>query len=103
MVKKTKIIWTKSSKDDLKIIYQYYFQFSKKIAKKIINTIINKTSILDISGFEKAGQIDEYNNNFRRLIVGNHKILYKELENHILIVRIFDCRQNPKKLIKITH
>jgi len=52
---------------------------------------------LEISGNENIGQFDEFNNKFRRIISGNYKIFYELLEKHILIVRVFDSRQDPEK------
>ncbi len=91
------IIWSLSAKEDLKTIYLYYSQFSIAIANRIVDRIYEKTSILQNPKAEQSGQFDEYNPDFRRLISGNYKIFYKILEQQILIVRIFDSRQNPLK------
>ena len=95
MEKSKKLIWSKNAKNDLQQIYNYYLQFSTNSANKIIDKIIKKTSILEIFGFEKSGQIDEYNKKYRRLIESNYKIFYKEFDTKILIIRIFNCYQNP--------
>ena len=96
-MEKTKaLIWSKNAKDDLQNIYDYYSQFSVNSANKLLDLILEKTSVLEISGFEKAGQVDEYNKNYRRLIAGKYKIFYKEFDTAILIVRIFNSSQNPK-------
>lgn len=95
------LIWSKSAKADLQNIYDYYSQFSIISANKLLDLILEKTSILKIPGFEKSGQIDEYNKNYRRLIAGKYKIFYKEFDTVILIVRIFNSSQNPKLIKEI--
>ena len=48
------------------------------------------------------GQREEYlqdlNENHRRIIEGNFKIIYKINENTIYIVDFFDSRQSPDKM-----
>ena len=100
MVKINKLIWSNKAKNDLNNIYKYYSQFSLVTAKKLINKIIKKISILKILGFENSGQIDEYNKKYRRLISSRFKIFYKVFEKEIVIIRIFNCSQNPKLIQK---
>ncbi len=92
------IIWTEPAKKDLKEVFEFISEYSYEIADKVIDAIIEKTEILLIEGFELSGQIDNFNSNYRRLIVGNYKILYKVISDKIIIHGIFDSRQNPKKL-----
>lgn len=77
-------------------------KLEKKIAKKIITEIVDRTLILEQNS--KAGQVEELLVNrkyeFRYLISGNYKIIYyihKEI-NKIIVANVFDSRQNPSKL-----
>ncbi len=97
MEKSKTLIWSTSAQSDLQKIYGYYSQFSASITNHIIDRIFDKASLLEQAGNDNIGQIDEYNSNFRRLISGNYKIFYKVFTDEILIVRIFDSRQNPTK------
>ncbi len=99
MEKSKKIIWSLSAKKDLKSIYDYYSKFSGISANRLVDKIMEQTFVLKIPGFTKSGQIDEYNKNYRRLVVSNYKVFYKEFETKIVIIRIFHSSQNPK-LIK---
>ncbi len=94
-----KLIWTEPAKNDLNEIYLFHVDKSVKAANKIIDSIIDKSNIILQKGFEMAGQIDDINPKYRRLIEGNYKILYTITENNIIINRIFDCRKDPVKLI----
>ena len=92
-----KLVWSFSAKSDLQTIYGHYSQFSLVAANKIIDRIMESSSILEMPGNDNIGQFDEYNNKFRRIISGNYKIFYKSYSEHILIVRVFDSRQDPVK------
>jgi len=98
MEESKEIIWSFHAKEDLKTIYEYYAQFSLTIANRIVDRIYDKVSILQAPNAEQIGQFDEFNSDFRRLISGNYKIFYKVFDSEILIVRIFDSRQNPSKV-----
>jgi len=95
-IKKT-IIWTDNAAKDLKEIYNFLANKSLISANRIIDKIITKPEILLKTKFYKMQQIDEYNPAYRRLIEGNYKIMYKELDNNIVVFRVFDSRQNPIK------
>ena len=36
--------------------------------------------------------------NYQKLIEGNYMIIYREDDNRVYLNRIFDCRQDPRKL-----
>lgn len=76
---------------------------SPAIARKIINKIIDKVSILEANPFvgSKEELLRDYPEDFRYLVESNYKIIYWKKENLITIASIFDCRQNPKKIRKI--
>jgi len=99
MVDSKTLIWSAPAISDLKNIYLYIAADSIKNAKKLRNTILQKPTILLNPAFENIGQIEPYNSQLRYLIEGNYKILYQILPEHILIVRVFHCSQNPIVLL----
>jgi len=97
------IFWSKFAEDKLQDIFQYYkFKAGVKIAKKIINQIVEKTLILE-QNF-KIGQIEELltgrKQEVRYLVSSNYKIIYYiNFETiKIIIANVFDTRQNPVKM-----
>lgn len=97
------IFWSQLAEDKLYDIFQYYkFKAGIKVAKKIINEIVDTTLILENNS--KAGQIEELllerQQEFRYLVSGNYKIIYyiNIKTNKIIIANVFDVRQNPLKL-----
>jgi plasmid stabilization system protein ParE len=96
------ILWSEIAERQLKEIFQFYSeQASANVARKIMSQLIDRVSILENNPF--AGQKEELLVNsdvdFRYLIEGNYKIIYWKEENCITIATVFDCRQNPIKMI----
>jgi toxin ParE1/3/4 len=99
-----RIEWSEQSEIQLKDLFDYYsFKVSPRIARKIINRILDRVSILESN--PSAGPIEEllseYTEEFRYLVESNYKIIYWKKGNLITIASVFDCRQNPEKIKKI--
>lgn len=97
------IIWSKFAESQLDDIYAYYKkEAGKKVAKKIIRTIINEPNKLINSS--EIGQVEELlidrEIQYRYFICNHYKIIYSvDLENkYIKIADVFDTRQNPPKI-----
>ena len=96
-----KIIWTDFAIENLKEIFDYYsIKASKKVAHKIRKQIFESTKQLVKN--PKSGQteinLEKLKQNHRYLVSGNYKVIYKVFEDEIIIVDIFDVRQNPSKM-----
>lgn len=101
------IYWSQFSKLKLEGIYQYYrSKAGQKVAKKIVDGIVDQTILLDEN--PEIGQIestlDDRSREFSYLVYTNYKIIYyiNKETNRIVIANVFDTRQNPDKL-KETH
>jgi len=73
------IFWSEFAKLKLEEIYQYYrLKVSKKVAKKIVNGIVDKT--IDLDKNPEIGQIEsslkDKVREFRYLVYSNYKIIY---------------------------
>lgn len=96
-----KIIWTDFAIENLKDIFDYYAEnASKKIAHKVRKQILD-TSLLLLNNSE-SGQIEFHlqnlNQNHRYLLSGNYKIIYRIIDNLIIINDVFDTRREPIKM-----
>jgi len=96
------ILWSEIAERQLKEIFQFYAeQASLNVARKIVTELINRVSILEKNPF--AGQKEELladsEFDFRYLVEGNYKIIYWKDDHRITIATVFDCRQNPIKMI----
>ena len=99
-----RIEWSELSERQLKDIFDYYsFAASPRIARKIINRILERVTVLETNPLvgPKEELLIEYPEDFRYLVESNYKIIYWKKENLITIASIFDCRQNPEKIKKL--
>ena len=97
------VFWLELAENKLQDIYSYYsVKANERVAKKLINGIIDSTI-----GLEKQpniGQIESLlshrEQNFRYLVYKNYKIVYwiNYEFNRIEIVNVFDTRQDPRKI-----
>lgn len=90
------IIWTHRAKKSLNFIWVFYSELDQNVADKIIAEIIMAVEELK---YKEQYQLEEtLEGGYRRIIVRHFKIIYRPLENGILVMQIFDTRQNPNKL-----
>lgn len=90
-----KIIWTKQARTAVKNIYNFYKEKSLQGAKNVKSDLLQSPKAIRYS---KQYQLDDINPNYRRRIVRDYKILYKEKENIIQIMDVISTRQSPEKL-----
>lgn len=93
-----KIIWTNTAKDQLKAIFEYYKVKSLQGAHNVKNDILKASRELH---FVEQYQLDEIEPEYRRIIVRDYKLLYKEeKEGTVFIARIFSTKQNPNRQLE---
>ena len=81
---------------DLEIIVEYYYELNKNTAKKYYKNIINK--IKNLRDFPKMGKIvpefeDMFYDKYREIIYENFRIIYKIVDETVIVVRIIDGRR----------
>ena len=93
-----KIIWTNTAKDQLKAIFEYYKVKSLQGAQNVKKDILKASRELH---FVEQYQRDEIEPEYRKIIVRDYKLLYKEeKEGTVFIARIFSTKQNPGKQLE---
>ncbi len=93
-----KAVWDVEAKSDLKDIYTFNKDiFSLEFAKKVRSEILQSVSDLK---FTKQWSYDTIiGEPYRRIIVRHYSIVYLEKTDKLIyILRVFDSRQDPKKL-----
>ncbi|REE01202.1 type II toxin-antitoxin system RelE/ParE family toxin [Marinoscillum furvescens] len=91
-MEKLKIIWSNQAKEALRKIYEYYKDKSLSGAKNVKSDLLKAPKTIY---FSKQYQIDDINPKYRRIVVRDYKILYKEHNNTIQIVDIISTKQSP--------
>ena len=100
------IRWTKTADQSLDAIFSFYKELSEQAANRIILDIFTETGYLTV--FQHIAPIEPFlsgkNETFRALLVKKlFKIIYyvDEIADEVVIVTIWDCRQNPEKLTNL--
>ena len=91
------IIWSPASEKDFEIILEY---LQNKWNKRVISKFINKLddNIRLIAEDPKIFPVINKELQIRKLVITKHNtIYYREIEDNIEIVRLFDSRQQPHK------
>ena len=101
-----KIFWTEKALNQLEDIFNYYkVEANIKFARKLTKGIVDCTILLEHN--QRLGKKEELlkdsDEEFRFLIEGNYKVIYwiETKTNLVHIASVFDCRQNPNKIINI--
>lgn len=94
------VIWSQEAKTSLTEIYNYIFEDSPQNAEKVLNKIIDVAESSQDERYEFA--IDPIINKekFRHISIWSYKIIYERTKNGVLILDIFNGKQNPAKLKK---
>lgn len=96
-----KIVWTDFAIRNLKDIFDYYAaNVNKKLAHKIRRQILSSSKQLQKN--PNSGPIEPnltgLKKTYRYLVSGNYKLIYRIIDNQIVINDVFDTRQNPSKM-----
>ena len=99
-----KILWSDSALTELEEIFDYHkAKASSDIARNLVKSIIQKTQILESNPFlgVKEPLLSERSFEYRYMVEKNYKIIYRFNDNIIRINTVFDCRQNPARLVEL--
>ena len=92
-----RIVWTTTAKLQLKAIFEY-FNFRNK--SKLYSLKLNRLIQIELKILLQQPTIGKKTDsiNVRGLLIENYYIFYQINETHIIILSIWDTRQNPKRL-----
>lgn len=92
MTQKIRISWTRQAKKSLKNIYDSYKEKSPQGALNVKNDLLRSPRTIR---FAKQYQVDDINPNYRRIVVRDFKVLYKEDHERIVVIDIVSSRRSP--------
>jgi len=92
-----RIVWSSLAKLQLKAIFEY-FNFKKK--SKSYSLKLNRLIQTELKTLPQQPNIGKKTDsiNVRGLLVENYYIFYEINETHIIILSVWDTRQDPKRL-----
>jgi len=91
-----KTIWTETAKAQLRSIHDYlkYDKHTPQGAANVKKDLLNAVKTIS---FEEQYQKDEFQTEYRRIIVRQYKIIYKVENDTVYVMRIFRTTNNPNK------
>ncbi|MCK5198799.1 MAG: type II toxin-antitoxin system RelE/ParE family toxin [Spirochaetales bacterium] len=91
------LIWSDTSKNDLKEIYSFIAQDSRYYANSLINKI--NQSAKKLKYYPEIGRVvPEYQNvEIREIIFQNYRIIYQLTEKKIIILTVFHTSRDLEK------
>ena len=93
-----KVLWTKNAYSDFAgIVFFIKDTFGKKSAEDFVNHLDSVIKI--ISSFPQIGRIIHTEKQIRALLISKQvKLIYRLKSGTIIILNLFDTRQNPDKM-----
>ena len=93
------VVWTNKAFKDLQSIYNLIAKDSKKAAKKVVASILDREEQLKTQ--PTSGTVEKrlkLKKEYRFLLQSHYKIIYREGKTNLYVIKVFDTRQNPDKL-----
>ena len=92
-----KIIWSDRAKFELNGILEYWYYRNKSETYSLKLSDLFDEAVRKVAN---SPEIGKYTNNkeSRIIIVRDYYLVYEELEKYVLILTIWDSRQNPDSL-----
>ena len=92
-----KIIWTKQARAALKDIYDFYKDRSLQGAKNVRKDLIESPKNIR---YAKQYQVDEINPKYRRMVVRDYKVLYRENSKNVIQIMDIACTLQSPEILK---
>lgn len=93
-----KVVWSEKAKISLAIIYDYIFQSSPQNAEKDFFTLLDIASKLSDDRYNYSKDLIINKERYRFIPKWSYKIIYERTENEVIILDIFNTKQNPENL-----
>jgi plasmid stabilization system protein ParE len=94
------IVWAGTALQDLDDIYEWISFDSVTAAGKITNALFDTTLRLKTNpllGIEEK-KLKHRKQEYRYIIYGNYKVVYRTEEDIIYVIKVFDTRRDPEDL-----
>lgn len=91
------IVWTEHARTDFQNILIYLeSEWSQQIAEKFVTIFYQKVDL--VAAFPFVGVASSKDKSIRKILITKQNALYYQLiGNRIVLLNIFDTRQNPNK------
>jgi plasmid stabilization system protein ParE len=98
-----RVEWSEQAEKDVKTIFDYLKSVAgERTARKMVSKIYSSSILL--AGNPLAGQrefsLGDMPHEYRRLIEGNYKLIYRTVGEAVDVVAVWDARRDPVALRK---
>lgn len=102
MTKKYQVIVPPSVKKDLREIVEYDYEVNRTYSEKIFRKLVERIS--ELEGFPEKGRVvpelqDHNIATYKELIEDPYRIIYKVLNDEVLLVSVIDGRRNVENVL----
>jgi plasmid stabilization system protein ParE len=94
------VVWSPEARESLSEIYNYILKDSPQNAEMVLDKIIELVNSLHDERYEFAMDPIINKERFRHISIWSYKIIYERKQDSVLILDIFNAKQNPNQLNK---
>lgn len=94
------VVWSLEARESLSEIYNYILKDSPQNAEMVLDKIIKLVESLHDERYEFAMDPIINKERFRHISIWSYKIIYERKQDSVLILDIFNAKQNPNQLSK---
>ncbi|MBI1289105.1 MAG: hypothetical protein GC178_16180 [Flavobacteriales bacterium] len=98
MAQVLRVEWTDTAKHALRNIYEFHAEHAEESAFRIVTEIVEKA---DSIIYMKQFQVDDINPDYRRIVVGYYKVLYRVQDSVVKVMNVFPTRSDSRKLERL--
>ena len=91
------VVWTRNSEIQLKEILEFFTERNKS-GKYSLKLYRKFKSELQIVALNPEMGIKTKLDQIKGLIVGDYILFYEILQDKLMVLKVWDCKQNPEKL-----
>ena len=95
------VIYTKQAQKSLEQIICFLKErLSEEKVLQVRDAIVTAISQLEKFPFSgaKEANLDHLKLEYRRIVVGYYKVIYRITDNSVVVMKVFDTRQHPSKM-----
>ena len=99
--RKTRILWSRLAELDLDSAHAFLAERSPEAARRLAEDIL--TAVNALSRQPELGVVARDllpAGRYRHLVIGRYRLIYRLADKRILLLRVWDTRQDPSRLVR---
>lgn len=96
-----KVVWTEKARESLFNIYNFIFEKSLQNAMMVLDELTTLRNSLNDSKLEYSKDLIVNDESIRFVVKWSYKIVYERALDQVVIIDVFNSKQNPDKLLKL--